>query len=717
MNPTAIYPAAHFAAILGVSPRAVRARLAGMKAAGRVVVRGIEADAWAFEQLPATMAQDLMTAWQAAAATTKAQPWRDVAHFLSDPPPPVVRSPKSEIRSPKVRAAAWRAEDFAPVETALEMLSPARTPGEVANVWHRAFEALEAAVAAGRDELRFKRALVQWLAAEAGWLACSRRSFNRKLAEWRAGERQAAALIDGRAEANSERRVKLVPEDRDRLIFTALEKHGGELAPAWREARAEGALSGAGQYLANPARKSHVPGTVRRDLRPEIQTLLPQQRGPRQARLNGAFIIRDWSGVAAADWFSSDDFTLEVYFYLPDGAGWFTLTRGQWLPMVDCRSKRILDFLLIPEKRYTGMHIRTLINYVGERVGLPRTGYHFENGSWKNSKLVGGAVPDGEFETNFADRLGLRICHAQPGNARAKIVENIGKLFQASLRDVPGWVGNNEQVLKIEAVQAAKRDVAARRKHPAAAGFLAFDEFFAMLTRKAEAYNAEPQESRVMGGNEVVCRSPDATWEREQRRDAAGAVVGLVKLPADCRYLLAAHKALYRVGRNGIALPKSQGGGTYRSTELALLQGREVTVYFDPEIPAAISIMTEAKQVLTVPRLASVPAFAASREEEAAAMASKGEWNQAQWARLSDLRSAYQPPARGNVVTAETVATGQAMAAGRAKLEQGQRAERAQSTRARGLAQRHGLPEPTSALEARLLASGAWAYDKHDDEH
>ena len=716
MTQTATYTAAHYAAILGVTPQAVRdcLRRAGVTAAGRVTMRGIEADAWSFDQLPASLAQDLMAAWQAAAAATLSKPWRDLAHFLSNPPPPSKRTAAAASR--RARGAAWKAEDFAPVASALALLSAERTLKEVAMVWQTVFEAFEAALAAGREERRFKRALIQWLNREAPFLAGSRETFNRKLREWRTAGRQPGALVDRRAEANFARRAKLPTEDRDRLIATALVKHAGEIAPAWRELRAGNQLSGAARYLANPSRKSYVPGTIRRDVGPEVQTLLPQQRGPRQARLNGAYIIRDHSGYAAGDWFTSDDFTLEVYFWILDSEGRPVLTRGQWLPLVDCRSIRILEFLLIPEKRYTGMHIRTLINYVGERVGLPRRGYHFEGGTWKHSKLVGGAVPSGDVELNFAERLGLRIIHSLPGNARAKIVENVGKLFQASLRDVPGWVGNNEQAKVHEAEQAAKRDVEAGRKHPADAGFLSYDQFLEVLHRKCEAYNAEPQESRNMGGNEVVIASPDETWQREQARDAAGEVVGLVKLPEDCRYLLAAHAERYRIGRNGITLRKSFGGGTYRSTALALLQGREVTVYFDPELPETISIMTEEKQILTVPRLAPVAAFDASPEELAEAMASKAEWNRAQRARLSNLKSTYLPPARANLVDPRMAAIGQDIAAGQAKQTARQQAEQTLETRGRDLAQRRGLPPPATPEMARRMGamSAAMAADESE---
>ena len=78
------------------------------------------------------------------------------------------------------------------------------------------------------------------------------------------------------------------------------------------------------------------------------------------------------------DWLCGDDATLEVYFYVPDGKGWFTLMRGQFLPMIDVRSLRVLGFGLRPEKSYNAAMIRTLITRVCDEHGLPRKGFYFE---------------------------------------------------------------------------------------------------------------------------------------------------------------------------------------------------------------------------------------------------------------------------------------------------------------------------------------------------
>jgi hypothetical protein len=47
--------------------------------------------------------------------------------------------------------------------------------------------------------------------------------------------------------------------------------------------------------------------------------------GPRTAKLNGAYINRNWDHVAAGDWYQADDITLNSYFYAPDGNGGLAL--------------------------------------------------------------------------------------------------------------------------------------------------------------------------------------------------------------------------------------------------------------------------------------------------------------------------------------------------------------------------------------------------------
>ena len=109
--------------------------------------------------------------------------------------------------------------------------------------------------------------------------------------------------------------------------------------------------------------------------------------GPRQSKLNGAYISRDWNFVHSIDWFP-------VRMILPcpftftrwTGAAGFELIRGQVLLMIDfLRSTCILGFVLLSAKNYNARAIRTLITKVSDQHGLPRKGFYFERGIWEKS--------------------------------------------------------------------------------------------------------------------------------------------------------------------------------------------------------------------------------------------------------------------------------------------------------------------------------------------
>lgn len=400
-----------------------------------------------------------------------------------------------------------------------------------------------------------------------------------------------------------------------------------------------------------------MPHAIRREVAPLVKTLLPLHRGPRQGRRAGAHLTLDWSNVAAGDQFSADDFTLEVLFARGDG----TLTRGQFLPMLDARSRKILDFILIPERSYTAVDIKRLITSCSDKIGLPRKLFLFENGTWR-SKLVGGGVPWGDVVVTLKDRFDIEVRHTSPGNPRGKaFLENAGKGFQALLRDVPGWVGPNEQVIKIEAVQRARQDVEAGRKLPHEAGFLALSGWRHRLTAKVEEYNRTEQESRVMGGNKIVRMSPDEAWKALQRKDAAGNLVGWVRLPRDLRYLVASHAEERLVTRNGIRFVA--GGESYRyRTGLADFVNCRLRTCWDPDSPDMLTVLTPQGKALFVPRDPDTPADATS-EELSAAIQDRNSFNKRLRGQLAEIQHPYVPPALPVVSDAKSRDLGRTMRA------------------------------------------------------
>ena len=542
------------------------------------------------------------------------------------------------------------------------------TDSEQCRLLDCAFLKLDSLQAQGAALRPMKARILHWIVEHAPALAPNynalRSAFNRLFARWQAGGKRLAAIRDQRPQAAKERRAPKLPQaDLDRLAATAVIKYGGRLDSAWRQCWPELSPEIRQRY---PQRRE-VPRNVREQVMPEIRRMLPEHVGPRAARLNGCYLERDWSHVFAGDWYSSDDVTLPVYCYDPERPR--ELLRGQFLPMIDVKSERILDFAFEVSKSYTAATIRSLISQVCSRFGMPRRGFHFERGIWKTAKLLGGGAmidPMEECVETFADRLGLRIMHSLPGNARAKVVERVAGILQNMMEGEPGYVGRDEMGVKYERVQAAKRDVESGRLHPEAAGFRSVDKWILRLAELCDSYNSAERTSEVMGGT----LAPDEAWRTRQALNAAGEIEPLVKLPAELRYLLASHKESVRVTRAGIAL--FNGKFRYASEVTGRLKGEMVVVWFDPDHPETLAITDlNGENLQTIPRLMPIPAFDAwertpelARESTAAVNAHNG------YARrcYSELSAKYYPPTRLVLTDVASVDKGREMGRQRADL-------------------------------------------------
>lgn len=534
------------------------------------------------------------------------------------------------------------------------------TDSEQARLLDCAFLKLRELVKQGACERVMKSRQIHWLAQNVPALARNeaalRRSYNRWLKRWRDDGGKITSVFDARASANKARRApKLPKQDFDLLVSCAVQAHEGRVLPAWVECWSSLTQETRDRY---PFNRFKVPNTIRDMVGPEAKRLLPVHISPRQARLNGAYIRRDWSKVFAGDVFSSDDCTLPVYFYNPDEPS--RLLRGQFLPMIDVRSQRILEFAFEAAESYTAVTIRALVTRVCSRFGLPRFGFHFECGIWKKAKLLGGKSPNSDGLETFAERLGLHIQHSNPGNARSKIVERDLGVFQRMLVREFGYVGNDERSTRSDRVASAMRDVEAGRRHPREAGFHCVDEWMQVLSAYADEYNDFIRDSRAMGG----VMSPNQAWELHQERNTAGEIVPLVAIPSDLRYLLAEHKQNVVVSRNGISL--FGGKYSYKSADTGRLQGQAVTVWFDPERPDLVTVTDLNGDLLcVVPRCPDVHAYCGFRDypdESRLAAALTNEHNRWPRRRYSELKAAWQPPKRAVIVDPKTRETAQQIA-------------------------------------------------------
>ena len=494
----------------------------------------------------------------------------------------------------------------------------APSAAELQLVWDAACTEWKRLIDAGGTPVKAKRAVLGALVASGIDLARTysglRRNFGHKLDRWMEEGQRVGALRDRRSETNRDRhQLPLTDEDRRLLTARALT---GSLARAWRETLRGGELSQAvtATYIANPASKSYVPQSVREQITPDVTMLEDIHHGPRQAALKGAYITRDWSGVAPGDWYSADDTTLPLYYWEEDDDGSPRVLRGQCLVMNDCRTNRVLCFALHSERNYTAKVIRGLILRTHETYGLPREGFFFERGTWASAKLLKGSadeVPSDETELGLREWVEFR--HAKPGNARAKTVERIIGLLQDRMEAQPGYCGRNEMIEKFEPVQRALLDVKSGKADPRKL-FLHRDEWVKRLAEICDAYNDEVQEGRMIHG-----MSPREAWDKlfDPTRP-------LLRLSPETRYLLANRRRPLKITRNGICVQLGKERHWFRNEITGRLVGRTVQVYFDPEDLSSVFVkLAPGDATATViPAAPCAPAMTANREQMEAAQAS-----------------------------------------------------------------------------------------------
>ncbi|MGH7939517.1 MAG: hypothetical protein ACREFR_00410, partial [Limisphaerales bacterium] len=277
------------------------------------------------------------------------------------------------------------------------------TDGEKAAIWSAAFEVFGEAES-GKRRKYLRRSLVKFLWRHMPALAQSqhalRVAFDRKSARWTEEGKTATALLDGRKEkAGVPKAEPFAKVDLEKIIWHAAANCGGRVAQAVRDMAGSGARSGLSQgtleIISRPAAsKSYVNRRLMNKAANDVKQIMPFFLGKQAIDDNTASLQRDYSKLASMGVVSADDFTMPVYFYVPDGKGWFTLTRGQCLIFLDVRSWRIIGYSLQPERNYNSLVIRTLMNRVCRDHGIPGAWY-FERGIWKRSFLVNGRAPAG----------------------------------------------------------------------------------------------------------------------------------------------------------------------------------------------------------------------------------------------------------------------------------------------------------------------------------
>jgi hypothetical protein len=571
----------------------------------------------------------------------------------------------------------------------------APTDTEKRAFWTLAFEQHDRFVGRGMNPKQAGRRVRDFLFARASFLAPTRNAlrmaFERKLARWKESGRDAKSLRDGRESNGID--FELPEGDRDLLIHRAVFYKLGDVAPAWRDLLRSGfSQTVIERYAGRASRKSHVPANVMESVAPEVEILTEMHRGPRAFDAIKGHVTRSYDGISSLQCISGDDFTLNTYFYIPDGHGWFHLTRGQVILFIDLRSSRILGWALEPRKSYSSLTIRSLCTHVFGEFGVPEILY-FERGMWKSATLLKGKTEPFSF-TEISQGLrefGIKFIHAI--RPRSKTVERIGGMFQDIAEAEPGYCGRSERHDAPESLRKQMAEVEARKVHPSKY-FYSLDQWDRRIGELVNQYDAEPQQGRICAG-----LSPDQAFEAHMDRNNPP-----MQFSAELRYRLAHDKRLAHVTLNGVTIQIGKQKFNYRGREIAHLVGREVLAWFDPEnletlvvtnpdqtnpICVARSENPNAMESLIVPEAGTLGRELARIEGQASHMKT----------RFNVVKAKFPLPQRQLLATAQAVELGQEINAQKNDVAERTTRRQRQRTQAQRFAQRTGIAVPERAME------------------
>ena len=600
------------------------------------------------------------------------------------------------------------AADFNELESFIAACADPHAPNqtECAGIWTLALEKFASLINAGQPEKSAARRVRQFLNARASFLARSRdallKMFNRRLAALNNSNGDVKALRDGRAGNGA--CFELPDEDRNALVHRSVFYYRGDIAPAWRDLLRKGFSSEVVErYAGRAQKKSHVPASVMDSVAPEVEILTVMHRGPRAFDSIKGHVTRSYDGISSLQCISGDDFTLNTYFYVPDGKGWFDLTRGQVILFIDFRSSRILGWALEPRRSYSSLTIRSLCTHVFGEFGVPDVLY-FERGLWKSAILLKGKTDPFDF-TEISQGLrefGIQFKHAI--RPRTKTVERIGGMFQDIAEAEPGYCGRDERRDAPESLRRQMAEVAARKVHPSKY-FYSLDQWNRRIGELVNQYNSNAQQGHMLAG-----MSPDQAFEAHL--DGSNPPM---QFSAGLRYLLANDKRLVRVTLNGVTIRIGKTPFNYKGAGIAHLVGREVLAWFDPENPEIITVTNpDRTNPICVARSENPNALESLIAPESGTLARELSRIEGQASymktRFNVVKAKFPLPQRQLLVAAQTVDLGEEIAAQKGELTEIATRRQRQRSHANKFAQRTRIVVPDRGLdnfkpdEAKFLA-------------
>ena len=309
----------------------------------------------------------------------------------------------------------------------------------------------------GLSQKAAMRQLGEQLAGTLPFLRKSRHAIrlalSRWLEKWREHGGTPQAVLDGRQGNSGNRDNYTFPaSDFELLVGTAVWRHDGDVAAAWRECWHGAKFTPAtmkhfGQWTRS--RKSDVPKSVMQAVRFEVDILRRWRLGARGYNSMRATVNVSDCPLPPMLVVSADDFTPDSYYGVEIAPGKDRMVRGQVLLFIDVGTMRIIGFVMAPAASYNAVMILGEMTHICRDIAVP-AGFAFERGIWERSTIVKSrnrATPgfsETEREGRF-ERLGVKFSHAISPQGKARMERTI-KAMQELLRAEPGWCGNDEKV-------------------------------------------------------------------------------------------------------------------------------------------------------------------------------------------------------------------------------------------------------------------------------
>ncbi len=532
-------------------------------------------------------------------------------------------------------------------------------------LWESALNTFES-----EQSARHKRAIIETLLREVPSLArtfnSARTIFDAKRKAWLAGGKNLAAIADKRYRTNQ----PAAPADAkeiergERLGYLAGRSHGAQLAPAFRELVAQGL-----EQPTNSASKSYVPHALRRMARQDALIVAANVKNKNALRAMVPTLSCDPARYKVNDIFTYDDVTLPLFWYVPDGKGWFDLVQGQCLAGADWRSWRVLQFSLQPQRMYDSKTVRTLFAKTFAAHGLPKE-LKLEGGLWKSSSLIHGndakrkviesaglEYTDGDVIHGLQTQLGIKITHAISPTGKTQI-ESIFRLIQDYLWADKGYCGRDQRKDLPDAVKRQKYLVETRQVHPSQYFYNA-EQLEERMHQVFSQYNATRQQGTWLNNE-----SPDEAFEKYQNREDPP-----IAFDARCRHLLACqvsirslksdHSIRFQIGREEFCY--------FGKPLMAIAAGTRLMVHFDPELAEFITITDMQRQnPFTIPR--STRTYTTDDPVTQNELGKKSACASYLRARFRTLEAKHKPIVRTPIVETATAELGAQIASQRAAL-------------------------------------------------